>query len=216
MFPMMRQAEKAGRARSPRAERALEALEDIFLREGFRRVSVGELATRLRCSRRTLYELAPAKEDLFVLVVDAFLRRIRDKGDAAAATAPDLPTRIERYLGPGITETERATSTFFADVAALPEARRLFESHQQRRMEGIRDLVAQGARRGIFRGIDPHLVAEVFSGAYRRVSQPDFLAASSLSMAEAYAELSHLLRHGLLHPETGAARQKRRVARPRS
>jgi len=131
-------------------------------------------------------------------------------GDAAAATAPDLATRIERYLAPGITETQRASSVFFADVAALPQAKRLFDAHQRRRMEGIRDLVAAGARRGIFRGLDPHLVAEVFSGAYRRVSQPDFLAASSLSMAEAYSELSHLLRHGLLHPEDAAPRHKKK------
>ena len=61
--------------------------------------------------------------------------------------------------------------------------------------------VEDGTRQGIFRGLDPHLVAEVFIGAYRRVSQPDFLAESDLSMAEAYAELSRLLRHGLLHPE---------------
>ena len=207
---MGRQVENPTVPHSARAARALDALEAIFLRDGFRRVSVGELATRLRCSRRTLYELAPTKEDLFVIVVDRFLRRIRDLGDQAAATAPDLPTRIERYLAPGITETARADAVFFADVAALPDAKRLLEAHQQQRMAGIRELVTQGARRGIFRGIDPHLVAEVFSGAYRRVSQPDFLAASSLSMAEAYAELSHLLRHGLLHPENGAIRRGRR------
>ncbi len=209
---MRRQAKSASSVRPSRAARTLDALEEILLREGYRRVSVGELAKRLSCSRRTLYEIAPTKEELFVVIVDRFLSRIRELGDAEAAAAPDLPTRIERYLAPGISETARASSAFFADVAALSQAKKLLDTHQRRRMEGIRELVAAGARRGIFRGIDPHLVAEVFSGAYRRVSQPDFLAASSLSMAEAYAELSHLLRHGLLHPEDPVRRrpQKRR------
>lgn len=111
---------------------------------------------------------------------------------------------------PGIRETERASAVFFADVAALPEARRLLDDHQRRRIAGIRELVAEGVRRRVFRGIDPHLVAEVFSEAYRRVSQPDFLAASSLSMAEAYAELSHLLRHGLLHPGNPGEQRKKK------
>jgi len=211
MFSMSSQAEKLPpAARLPRAARTIDALEEILLREGYRRVSVGELAECLRCSRRTLYEIAPTKEDLFLAVLDRFLARIRDMGDAAAADAPDLPTRIERFLAPGITETQRASAVFFADVAALPAAKRLLDDHQRRRMHGIRDLVAEGARRGVFRGIDPHLVAEVFTSAYRRVSQPDFLAASSLSMAEAYAELSHLLRHGLLHPEDPVRRRPRK------
>jgi AcrR family transcriptional regulator len=188
----------------------LAALEPLFLVEGYRRIGVAELARRLRCSRRTLYELAPTKERLFALVLERFLARIRAQGDAEAATGSDLATRIERYLAPGIRETERATPVFFADVAALPEARRLLDAHQRRRIAGIRDLVTEGIRQRVFRGIDPHLVAEVFSEAYRRVSQPDFLAASSLSMAEAYSELSHLLRHGLLHPENHAMRRRRK------
>ncbi|MBI2962161.1 MAG: TetR/AcrR family transcriptional regulator [Deltaproteobacteria bacterium] len=207
---------RAPRSPSPRARRTLEALEEIFLREGFRRISVGEIAARLHCSRRTLYELAAAKEDLFLLVLDTFLRRIRRLGDEAALGAADLAGRIERYLAPGIRETARASNVFFADVAGLPPARRLFDAHQQARIAGLRAMVAEGARRGVFRGFDPHLVAEVFIGAYRRVSQPDFLAAANLSITEAYAELSRLLRHGLLHPENGKAGAARRSRARRS
>lgn len=205
---------------SPRAQQTLAAVEEIFLRDGFRRVSVRELAARLRCSRRTLYELAPSKEELFVRVLEIFLQRIREEGDAAAAAAPDLAGRIEHYLRPGITEVARATNVFFADVAELPTAKRMLDEHQRRRIAGLRGLVSEGARRGIFRGLDPHLVAEVFIGAYRRVSQPDFLAASKLSITEAYAELSRLLRHGLLHSENGAStarpRRSKKSANPRT
>lgn len=209
---------REARLPSPHARRTLEALEEIFLREGFRRISVGELASRLHCSRRTLYELAAAKEDLFLLVLDTFLGRIRRQGDEAASGSPDLASRIERYLAPGIRETARASNVFFADVAGLPPAKRLFDEHQQARIAGLRAMVAEGARQGIFRGFDPHLVAEVFIGAYRRVSQPDFLAAANLSITEAYAELSRLLRHGLLHSENGesTAARKPRVGRTKA
>jgi AcrR family transcriptional regulator len=217
MIPMMTRRDR--RELSPRAQQTLAALEQIFLRDGFRRVSVRELAARLRCSRRTLYELAPSKEDLFVRVLEVFLQRIREKGDAQAAAAPDLAARIEHYLAPGITEVARASNVFFADVAALPTAKRMLEEHQRRRIAGLRGLVTEGVRRGIFRGLDPHLVAEVFIGAYRLVSQPDFLAASKLSMTEAYAELSRLLRHGLLHSGNGGStargRRSKKSATPK-
>ena len=207
-------------ASSTRAKRALEALEEIFLREGFRRVSVGDLAARLRCSRRTLYELAPTKENLFLLVVDTFLSRIRRRGEEAARTISEPASRIERYLAPGISESARATNVFFADVAGLPAAKRMLDGHQRIRMASLREIVADGARHGVFRGLDPHLVAEVFTSAYRRVSRPDFLASANLSITEAYAELSRLLRHGLLHPDgrrkAGTKRSRRRGLLTRS
>jgi AcrR family transcriptional regulator len=199
-----------------RAARTLDAIEEIFLTEGFRRVSVGELAARLRCSRRALYELATSKEDLFLMVLDRFLQRIRRQGEAAAAGVRDPATRIEAYLAPGIREVARTRNTLFRDIAGFLPAQRMLDHHQRRRMEGVREIVVDGARRGVFRGFDPHLVAEVFTHAYRRVSQPDFLAAANLSMTEAYAELSRLLRHGLLHAESEPGRSaRRRAAGPR-
>ena len=52
-----------------RQARLLGEIEAIYLAEGFRGSTVGELAARLRCSRRALYELAPSKEELFLRVL---------------------------------------------------------------------------------------------------------------------------------------------------
>lgn len=193
--------------------RILEALEDLFLREGYRRITVGELAVRLHCSRRTLYELAPGKEDLFVLVVDELLRRIRGLGEQAVREISDPAEQIEAYLAPGIAQTARATHLFSSDVASLPAAKRLMEAHQRERISGLRDIIEQGSRRGIFRPVDAHLVAEVFSFAYRRATEAEFLAESRLSLAEAYRQLSELLRHGLLRAN-GAGRASLDGKRP--
>jgi AcrR family transcriptional regulator len=202
-----------------RQRQILDGLEEIFLREGFRRVTVGELAKRLRCSRRALYELAESKEGLFVLVVDRLLSRIRALGDAAAAAGSALPERIESYLAPGIEGVRLATHLFTEDLTTLPQASRIFEEHQRRRLAGLRGMVAEGARRGIVRGLDSHLVADILSIAYRRASEPDFLAETNLSMTEAYREIGQLLCHGLLHPAGRAVRigrDRRRAPRKRS
>lgn len=204
-----------------RQEQILDGLEDVFLREGFHRVTVGGLASRLRCSRRALYELAPSKEELFVLVLERLLRRIRERGDEGGARATTLPDRIEAYLAPGIAEVRRATRFFTADLATLPEAKRVFDEHQRVRLAGLRAIIAEALDQGVARGFDPHLVAEILSIAYRRASEPDFLAETNLSMTEAYREIGQLLCHGLLHPVADAAPvvrpRRRRVtpARPR-
>src|SRR2546423_4270803 len=100
-----------------RNDHALDALEEIFLGEGVRRVSVGELARRLRCSRRTLYALAKSKQELFLLVVDRFLSRILRLGDESASARHDPAARIEAYLEPGIQQVARSTNLFFTDIA---------------------------------------------------------------------------------------------------
>jgi AcrR family transcriptional regulator len=195
-----------------RDDDALDSLEEIFLVEGVRRVSVGDLARRLRCSRRTLYALAKSKQELFLLVVDRFLTRIRRLGDESASASHAPAARIEAYLEPGIRQVARSTNLFFADIAALPPAKRMLEEHQRRRIEGLRAIITEGVRQRMFRGLHPHLVADVLSLAYRRVSQPEFLVTANLSMTEAYAEVGRLFLHGLLHPQaarvTDRARRK--------
>ncbi|HIJ62211.1 MAG TPA: TetR/AcrR family transcriptional regulator [Rhodospirillaceae bacterium] len=181
-----------------RTDATLDALEDIFLKDGFRKVTVAQLARALRCSRRTLYELAPTKEDLFLLVLERYLARVRGMGDreAAVAASPDLA--IAAYLRPAVSETRKIGSAFSADVAGFPRARKAWEAHMHQRMGSLRGLVEKGVEQGAFRRINAILVAEVMEASTRRLKDPDFLAATGLPLSEAFAELYHLLQHGLL------------------
>lgn len=185
-------------APTPRQQRLLDGLEAIFLERGLRGVSVAELAGRLRCSRRSLYELAPTKEALFLRVLDRYLSRLREAGWRGARAAP--PERaFEPYLMPAIAAARRLSTTLMRDINGYPPASALWAQHTQQRMEGLRELVERCVRLGIFRGIDPRLVAEVMAASLRRISDPDFLAESGLSYREAVSELYALLLHGLAH-----------------
>ena len=50
-------------SRRDRRNQIVDGLEEVFLKEGFRKVRIEELASRLRCSRQTLYRLAPIQTD---------------------------------------------------------------------------------------------------------------------------------------------------------
>ena len=45
-----------------RSAETLIALEALILSEGFSSLSVSDIASKLKCSKRTLYELAPSKK----------------------------------------------------------------------------------------------------------------------------------------------------------
>jgi len=183
-----------------REEQLLEELETIFLRDGFRDVTVDQLARTLHCSKRSLYALAPSKEELFLRVFDRYLSRLReDCNRGAAGVSPEQA--FVPYLMPAIDAARKLSATLIRDMTAYAPANEMWERHQRDRMAGLRTLVQRCVDDGIFRNANANLVAEVVAASLRRIREPRFLAASKLSYREAVAELYGLLLHGLLHPE---------------
>lgn len=178
----------------------LEQLETIFLRDGFRGVTVEQLARRLRCSKRTIYLLAPSKEELFLRVFDRYLSRLREEG-ARGALAARPEEAFAPYLSPAIVAASKLSATLIRDMTAYPPANEMWEHHQRERIAGLRQLVERCVAEGIFRHANAFLVAEVFAASLRRIRELSFLAASKLSYRAAVSELYELLLHGLLHED---------------
>jgi AcrR family transcriptional regulator len=181
---------------TPRQERLLDALENLFLEEGFRDVTVAELARRLHCSRRSFYELAPSKEALFLRVFDRYLKRLREAG-RRGADGLAAEEAIAAYLAPALEAARKLSTRLMQDVQSYPPARTMWERHTRERMAGLQALIAECVRTNVFRGVDPYLVAEVMSASLRRICEPDFLVAAKLSYRDAVRELYGLLLRGL-------------------
>jgi len=192
---------------APRRDREalLDALEVRFLEVGLRATTIGELAAGLRCSRRTLYELAPSKEELFLLVIRRWLERVRQRGWQGALAHETPQGRIEAFLRPGVTETTRASAAFVADVQSYEPARTLLASHQRERVRFLRDLIEDGIAKGSFRPLHAQLVAEAMLLSITRIDDPAFLAEARLGFSDAFGELYELLLHGLFLPEARPA-----------
>ena len=182
---------------SERQRDLVEALEQLFLEEGFRDVTVDELATRLKCSKRTLYELAPSKQELFLFIVERWLDRIRHLGWAGALEHDDPEKRIIAYLDPGVTQSRAASRRFLEDMRSYRPALALLEAHQRERTGVLRDIVEDGMRRGRFRRLHAALVAEVFLAAVSRLNEPDFLENAGISFSDGFSELYELFLNGL-------------------
>ena len=175
----------------------LAKLEEIFLTEGYVALTMADIARRVRCSKRTLYELAPNRRALFLMVVRRWMARIREIGDAAAASIDDPGTRLSAYLRPAVTETGAASETFLADLLALPEARVELEAHQSARVKGLRAIIEEGVASGHFRPCSPHLVAELCLAGFERINDPEVRAASGLNFSQTYSQFYSILLGGI-------------------
>ncbi len=193
----------AGRpgSRSDRRDEIRNQLEKIFLREGFRNLTVNKLAKRVQCSNRTLYEIAPSKEEIFLVILNRWLERIRHLGRQGALKHSEPLKRIEAFLNPGVSETRDASADFVEDVRSYLPAKEMLARHQEERMKFLEDIVEDGIGRGSFRDVHAYLVAEVVLSAVTRIDEFDFQTRSGLTFSEAFEELYELLLHGLVRKE---------------
>jgi AcrR family transcriptional regulator len=193
-----------------RAKLMMDALQDVIMQEGFANLTVGDLAARLRCSRRTLYELAPSKHDLVLLILRRFFKQVRDEAHGAVREQDDPGRQIFKYMQVGVDAAMRMSPVAVADIDRWAPANRVWQEHITLRVKGLRELVQKGTDAGLFRGVHAHLVAEVMFASWLRIREADFYVRQNISLADAFRELTRLLLHGLLHR---GADDKPRVAR---
>ncbi|HWC36382.1 MAG TPA: TetR/AcrR family transcriptional regulator [Mycobacteriales bacterium] len=193
----------AGKSLGPRHLEILDGLETIVLTEGFRDLTVGTIAQRLQCSRRTLYEIADSKEELVLIVIDRVLRRLARVAHDAARREVDLLDRLRAFLTKGLTELHRATLAFSEDLAAFPDAAELLATHFRYAHGIVENMLLEGIGAGEFRPIHPRIAAETFDAAMRRLLEPTVLRESGVSFAEAVAEYLTLFTDGIRAPARG-------------
>lgn len=171
---------------------------DLIKAEGISSLTVGDIAKRLRCSRRRLYDIAQTKGDLFLYVASRIFDTALRQGHEAAAAQPDEARAIAAYLDVGVATAAELSVAFLNDVEAMREARKLFDDYQTARTSGLTLMIETGVERGIFVPCNAQVVAEVIFGAALRLRRPKFLTQAGLSLEEAFRELYDLLLNGLL------------------
>lgn len=182
---------------SERHKALLADVEALFFAHGFRAITVDEMASRLKCSKRTLYELASSKQELFLLVIEDWLERIRHLGWQGALQHDDPERRIMAYLEPGVTESRPASRQFLTDLQSYRPALALLEAHQAQRTKVLMEIIEDGIRRERFKPFHAALVAEIFLAAVGRINEPAALERSGVEFSEAFDELFRILTHGL-------------------
>ncbi len=108
------------KAPASRQERVLAAATDVFLRYGFARTTMGDIAKEAGISRPALYLVFPGKEEVFAAVIH---RMSDDSLAGIRAVLPTLPT-----LGDKVRFACETWGVYGYDLmAAHPDAKDLFD-----------------------------------------------------------------------------------------
>ncbi|HKC24228.1 MAG TPA: TetR/AcrR family transcriptional regulator [Thermoanaerobaculia bacterium] len=160
--------------RQAKRMKILESAVKSFARRGFYGTSMDDIADDLRLTRGSLYYYFQDKEEILALchlvaleAVNRTLDRVRAERLQPAEAVRRLVVEHVRVM------VDRFHGTALAlEVDALDEARRREVVDLRDRFEsGLREVVADGVERGVFRAVDPKLTAFAMFGAINWVGR---------------------------------------------
>jgi AcrR family transcriptional regulator len=177
----------------------LRRLQELFLAEGFGGFNIADLAERLRCSRTTLYTVAPSKEQIVVAVVRFYFKGAAERVEARVAESDDPGQRLASYFEAVATELEPASAEFFGDVAEFGPANDVYLENTRYAAERVQTLVTSGVKAGSFRPVQASFVGAAVAQVMGAIQRGGVQAASGLDSAQAYRNLADLVLASLLH-----------------
>ena len=162
------------RALTARQREILDQLGSIF-DDGFADLTMADLAARLSCSLRTIYELAPSRDELVLVAVDRNLRRI-GRTAASALDAEMAPLdALRSYLEAATVAVAGITPAFARDLAAVPDAQRLSDAHSDYLVAVTRRLLDLAVERGDIPDVDTGAIARVMASLGRDFARPEVI-----------------------------------------
>jgi AcrR family transcriptional regulator len=199
------------RALTERQRELLDQMERLIA-GGFATLTMAELAARLNCSLRTLYALAPSRDELVLIVVDRNLWRVgRAARDAVREDLAPLDA-VRAYLEAATVAVSGWTEAFARDLAAVPAAQELEGGHNEYLFDVTRTLLDLAVERGDITDVDTAAVARVLAGLGRFFSRPQVISSLESSPKEAADQVVELVLRGL-RDRAGEARTTGRMTR---
>lgn len=185
-------------------ERVVVRARDLFLAEGFTRVSMDELAGSLSMSKKTLYKSFKSKDALLAAVIDRLMLEIRQTIEAVVAGPGTFAGKLRAFSSFAGKLYARVTPVFLRDLQrAAPEHWERIELFRRERiLENFGRLIRQGMEEGAVRkDLNVRVFQLAHLGAIERVIRPSVLAEESFSAKEAIEEITRTFFIGIMTDE---------------
>jgi AcrR family transcriptional regulator len=184
------------------AQRIVSAARRHFFANGFRSVTMDDLAEELGMSKKTLYASFPGKEALLrSVLLDKFRSVEIDLDRIASAASTDVLDSLHQLLACVQRHAEEIQPPFVRDMRR--EAPEMFQLVQSRRREMIQrhfgKILEAGRRAGIFRkDISTRLMIEILLGATEAIMNPPKMAELGLTPKSGFLTILAVVLEGAL------------------
>ena len=180
-------------------ERQLEVFDKLgtMFESGFAELNMADLAKRLNCSLRTLYTLAPSRDDLMLSVVDRHLWEVGRAARHAIRDGMSPLEAVEAYLHMVTLALADHSEAFSRDIQAVPAVSQLIERHNDYVFAVTRALLDLAVEQGEVRFADTAALARVMAGLGWALTRPAVKPLLSSSPKEAADAVVDVIIRGL-------------------
>lgn len=188
---------EAERQLSARQREILDDLEKLVTERRQADFTMAEIAADLNCSLRTLYGIAPSRDELVLAVVDRQLHRI----GRAAINSLD-PTRrplelVRDYLEAASEAVQPSAVAFSKELANIPGAARMLDAHEAYVMAVTQSLLDRAVAEGGIAPVDTAALAHVLGGLGREFSRPEVAEVAKGSPKRTADAITEIILRGL-------------------
>lgn len=166
---------KSSSPATPRG-RILAAAERIFLRSGFSRVAMDDLARELGMSKKTLYTHFASKEALLRAMLQHRVKEMEAGLKALTAGAGPFPAKFQKVLHFLYEKAGEVSPQFVEDVRRFaPECFRIIDEARGRLIPlYFGRLIREGAEAGLLRAdLEPALLTRIFLTLVQALVRPE-------------------------------------------
>jgi AcrR family transcriptional regulator len=183
---------------TPRQVALLDDLEQLFTAEGFRHLTIGDMAARTKSSRRTLYSVSASKEEIIFVVVDRFFNRMGKDARQRAEQVHEIGDKIEAYFSASVDRNAHLSSAFIQDIESYLPTKQLYDRHQAIAVSALESMLRTAMEAGEMRLGSPALMAEILDAVIKRLRDPEVLAKIGASRGDALKAFGKLCREGIV------------------
>ena len=181
----------------------VEHSQEIFLKNGFYKITMEEIARGLRISKKTIYKHFPSKNSLVDAAVKIFQKKVKDKMTKKVNAGENAILKI------------RAVAEIFAELSLKVDEKMLYDLQTHRpdlwnNIEAFRsklikniweEIIDQGKKEEYIIDKPNEIIITVIYSAVRSVINPTFLLNHNYSINEAFRITFDFLIKGLLTPK---------------
>ncbi|MGD0339840.1 MAG: TetR/AcrR family transcriptional regulator [Bacteroidota bacterium] len=185
-------------------ERIILFASDLFMRFGFGKVTIDEIATGLGMSKKTLYKFFPSKEELLRAGVRFMLQGIARRIEeiiSSDKTVTEKLADIMMLIGRQIGKISRLSAINLQKVA--PDVWKEIETFRREQiLKKMNRLFEQGRREKVFREeLNEHVLMLMLIDSVQGILTPDVLSQAPFSAEEAFKTIMKTIFEGALTDE---------------
>lgn len=181
-------------------EKIIEFGAEKFFKEGFHKVTMEELSSDLRMSKKTIYKYFQSKEELVDEITKHFMNHMRSMILPVLNSDKNAVEKLEGLLGVLATASRKVSSKMIDDMRRHFPARwsEIDKFRTEMMFGNLTRVIEQGKREGLFLNYPTEIVMTTFVAAMRSVVNPEFILDNNFSIKEAAVTAFRIIIGGIV------------------